>query len=71
MLERLMIQGAALAQRAARRRREALATALGEEAPAGARVSVEEEAVVLSGRGLRRRLALEPALRWLLAGRGR
>ena len=71
MFERLMLHGAALAARAARRRRDKLAAALGDEAPAGVEVSAEEEGVVLSGRGLGRRLALDPGLRWLWAGRRR
>jgi fructoselysine-6-P-deglycase FrlB-like protein len=66
MFERLMLHGAALAEKAARRRRGELAEALREEAPAGVEVSEEEDMVVLSGRGLGRRFALEPALRWLV-----
>jgi len=71
MLERLMLHGAALAQKAARSRRASLAQALRDEAPEGVRVSEEEGAVALSGRGLRRRFALDPELRWLLSGRRR
>ncbi len=71
MLERLMLHGAALAQRAARARLASLAEALRDEAPKGVRVSEEEEAVALSGRGLGRRFALDPELRWLLSGRRR
>ena len=71
MFERLMLKGAALAETGARRRRAKLAEALAEEAPAGIRVSEEEGAVALSGAGLKRRFALEPALRWLAAGRRR
>ncbi len=71
MFERLMLHGAALARRAALERREALAAALRDEAPEGVRVSEEEEEVALSGRGLERRHALDPGLRWLLAGRRR
>jgi hypothetical protein len=71
MLERLMLHGAALARRAAEGRRAALAEALGEDAPEGVRVSEDSEGVALEGRGLRRRFALEPELRWLLAGRRR
>ena len=59
MFERLMLRGAALAE------------ALGGEAPAGVEASESEDGVVLSGRGLGRRFALEAGLRWLLAGRGR
>lgn len=71
MFERLTERAEALAQRAAERRREALAEALREEAPAGVAVSEEEGAVALSGRGLAKRLAFDPALRWLIAGRRR
>jgi hypothetical protein len=71
MFERLMLHGAALAEKAARRRQSELVEALREEAPAGVEVGVEDEAVVLSGHGLGRRFALEPGLRWLLAGRRR
>jgi hypothetical protein len=71
MFERLMLHGAALAQKAARARRAALAEALRDEAPEGVRVSEEEEKVALSGRGLERRFALEPELRWLFSGRRR
>lgn len=65
MFERLMLHGAALARKAAARRVEALAAELREEAPEGVRVSEEEEAVVLSGRGLERRFALDAELRRL------
>ncbi|HEX9948090.1 MAG TPA: hypothetical protein VGA98_11165 [Allosphingosinicella sp.] len=71
MFERLMIHGAALAQRAARGRVATLAAALRDEAPEGVRVSEEEGAVALSGPALRRRFAIEPALRWLISGRRR
>jgi hypothetical protein len=71
MFEKLMLHGAALAQKAARSRRAALAEALREEAPEGVRVSEEEEGVALSGRGLGRRFALDPELRWRLSGRRR
>jgi hypothetical protein len=71
MLERLMIRSAELAAKAARRRRGELARALAEEAPAGVRVSEEEGLVALEGPGLKRRFAVEPALRWLASGRRR
>jgi hypothetical protein len=71
MFERLMLHGAALAGKAARRRRDKLAEELREEAPAGVEVGEDEDGVVLSGRGLGRRFAFEPGLRWLLAGRRR
>ena len=71
MFEKLMLHGAALAEKAARRRRSELAAELGEDAPAGIEVSEEEAGVVLSGRGLERRAALDPGLRWLPGGRRR
>jgi hypothetical protein len=63
MFEQLMLHGAALAAKAAQRRRRALAGTL--------EVEEADESLVLSGPGLRRRFAFEPALRWLLAGRRR
>jgi hypothetical protein len=71
MFERLMLHGAAMARRAAKGRRSALAAELREAAPEGVQVSEEEESIALEGRGLGRRYALEPELRWLLAGRRR
>ena len=71
MFERLMARAEALAEAAARRRRVALAETLREEAPAGVGVEAVEEGAILSGRGLVRRFALEPALRWLATGRRR
>ncbi|MFL6845657.1 MAG: hypothetical protein ACJ8ER_12335 [Allosphingosinicella sp.] len=71
MFEGLIERGAALAQAAARRRRAELADALRDEAPAGVRIEVEGESVVLAGRSLGRRFARDPALRWLFAGRRR
>jgi hypothetical protein len=66
MFERLMLHGAALARKAAGERASALAAAVREEAPEGVKVVEDEESVALEGRGLERRFALEPGLRWLL-----
>jgi len=66
MFERLMLHGAALAQKAARARRGSLAASLREEVPEDVRVSEAEDEVALSGRGLKRRFTLDPELRWLL-----
>jgi hypothetical protein len=71
MFERLKARAQARAETVARRRRDELAEVLSEEAPAGVEVGVEDGAVVLSGRGLGRRFAVEPGLRWLVAGRRR
>jgi hypothetical protein len=68
MFETLTARGAALGEQAARRRRRALAEALREEMPAGVGIDENAESVALSGRGLGRRFALEPALRWLVTG---
>ena len=70
MFERLTARAEALARRAAEHRREALAEAMREEAPAGVGVSEAEDGVVLSGPGLGRRLALDPELRRLAERRG-
>jgi len=71
MFEKLMLHGAALARKGAGARRAELAESLRDEAPEGVRVSESEEGVALEGRGLARRFALEPQLRWLVSGRRR
>ena len=55
------------AARAAARRRD-LAERLADALPAGVRAETEEAGVRLSGRNLRRRLALDKRLNWLIAG---
>lgn len=45
-----------------------LADRLEEELPAGIGVDVSSRGVEFRGRGIRRRFALDPALRWLVAG---
>jgi len=59
------------AQRQAERRaaagRERLAARMRSAAPGEIEVGVEGETVVLGGRGLSRRLLVDPALRWLVA----
>jgi hypothetical protein len=71
MFELLMMRAAALARAAARRRRDQLVEEWRAEAPADVGVEPAEAGVVLSGRGLQRRFGIEPALRWLMAGRRR
>ena len=61
-IERARLRGAERARRQAGRLAQAAAAA----APAGVAVEEAEEGFALAGRGLRRRLALEPALRWLV-----
>ena len=63
---------AARAERAARRRAAALSAELADRIEAerlrGVTVAADEDGVRLAGRGLGRRVALEPALRWLSMG---
>jgi hypothetical protein len=59
------------AERAGRQRARALTAALAEritaELPRGLEAEATEAGVLLSGKRLRARFTLEPALRWLLA----
>jgi len=67
MFERLSERAGRLAEARARRRRKRLAERLAAPGVRGVSVSVEDEAVVLSGRALGRRSAREPELRWIVA----
>ncbi|HLL59543.1 MAG TPA: hypothetical protein VK391_06600 [Allosphingosinicella sp.] len=67
MFERTMRRATALASQRAERRAAELAERLKGAAGRGILVDTVQGGVRLSGRGLRRRLALEPALRWLTA----
>jgi hypothetical protein len=67
MFEALTARAAALAERAARRRRSALAQALREAAPTGVRIEEQADGIVLSARGLVRRYAVDSGLKWLIA----
>lgn len=69
MFERLERHVRAAAEAQAARRREEMAATLAAELPAGIEAERTEEGVRLRGRGLRRRLALEPALRALTGRR--
>ncbi|MDP8995356.1 MAG: hypothetical protein M3N07_10365 [Pseudomonadota bacterium] len=66
MLERLEEEGRRLAERCRERRRRALAAQLAAELPGGIAAEETEEGVRLSGRGLARRLILDPRLRALI-----
>jgi hypothetical protein len=66
MFSRLKERGLRLAEARAARRRERLAARLAGAAE-GVAVAVDGEAVVLSGRGLARRMDEDLELRWLLA----
>jgi hypothetical protein len=65
MFERMEGRIARRAHAAARRRAEAVAERLRGELPSGIAAAADEAGVQLSGRGLRRRMALRPELRAL------
>jgi len=71
MFERLSARIERAAAQRARARGAGLAARIADELPSGVTAEADESGVRLSGRGLRRRFALEPALRWLIAGLGR
>lgn len=68
MFERLLARAERLARRRARAASAALAARIEGEGLPGVTVEAEAAGVRLSGRGLGRRFALEPALRWLSMG---
>jgi hypothetical protein len=65
MFERLAERARRLSARRAERRRAELAARLNGRV-AGVEAALEGETVVLSGRGLKRRAARDPAVRWLV-----
>jgi hypothetical protein len=67
MFERLVRRAARLAKTRAAARREEMAERLRVAVPGGIGVDVAGETLVLSGRGLSRRMASEAELRWLVA----
>lgn len=67
MFEALVARGAGLAERRRRRVRARVAAALREAAPRGVAVKEVEAGVILSGRALRLRSIVDPAVRWLAA----
>ena len=67
MFERIMGRAQLLAERRARARCSELAERMRAELPASVEVEETARGVRLLGRGVRRRFALEPALRWLTA----
>ena len=67
MFEALLERGRAAAERRARARSDALAQAMRAEAPRGVRIERSADGVAIFGRGIVRRFATEPGLRWLAA----
>jgi hypothetical protein len=68
MFERLEASAMRAAKRHADARKAALAAQLRAILPAGIVVEEDEAGVLLSGRGLERRLVLDASLRWTIAG---
>lgn len=66
MFERLLERAGRAAERRAGAEARTLAERIGDELPPGIKAHVEAEGVVLSGRAIARRFALEPGLRWLI-----
>ncbi len=65
MFERMKERVGAMAERRVRELVPEVAERARERLPAGVSAEAEEGGVRLSGKGLQRRLALDPALRWL------
>lgn len=68
MFERMMDRAARRAERRAKEAAMELAERVRAELPPGVEAEAIEGGVRLAARGLKRRYALDPALRWLLAG---
>jgi hypothetical protein len=65
MFERMVERASRLAEQRARERSAILAVRVQDALPHGVKAEARPEGLLLSGRGLRRRFLLEPALRWL------
>jgi hypothetical protein len=70
MFERLNAHGRALAERRRKALTARLTDGLKAELPHGIGAEAVPEGIRLSGKGLARRFATEPALRWLTVGWG-
>lgn len=67
MFERLTEAASRAGERRALARAAALADQMSAELPRGIEVQATADAVVISGRAVKRRFAIDPALRWLTA----
>lgn len=67
MFETLIARAHGVAERRAAARAAALAAALDDALPDDVTITVAADGVRLTGRGLARRLALDPALKWAVA----
>jgi hypothetical protein len=70
MFERLIDRAGRKAEMRARARVRELGDRLAAELPAGIGCEADADRVVISGRGLRLRFMVEPALRWIVARGG-
>lgn len=66
MFERLSEHARRSGERRARETAARIADAMAAELPPGIATEARDDGVELAGSGLRRRFALEPALRWLV-----
>lgn len=66
MFERMTAHAEQAAARKARRTARKLAEAIATDLPRDIRAKAVGEGVSLCGRGLRRRFALDPVLRWMM-----
>lgn len=71
MFEQLLQRAERRARRAAAQRQEAMIQRLRAETPQDVALAADADGIVLSGCGLGRRMAFDPALRWLLMEAGR
>lgn len=67
MFEALMARSAARAEALAAVQTRRLAERLEQDLPAGVRAEADVQGVRLAGRALKRRMALDSALRWIMA----
>ncbi|HEV2746544.1 MAG TPA: hypothetical protein VGW34_04505 [Allosphingosinicella sp.] len=66
LFQRLLDLGRRAGERRAAELAADLAERAGAELPKGIKAAADREAILLSGRGIARRFALDPRLRWLI-----
>ena len=68
MFEKLLVRAERMARRRASERAHELADRLAVELPRGIRAERDGDGVVIGGRGIARRFALDAKLRWMIMG---
>ena len=68
VFQKLLTMAEQKASARVRERRVKLAQEVSDQLPHGVTAEASDEGVIFSGRGVLRRLTLDPALRWLTAG---